>query len=62
MEEDKEVPLILGRLFLARTQALIDVKSREFTLRVGTNEVKFNLYSSVRFVNDENATCMKIDI
>ena len=34
IEEDEKVPLILGRPFLATSQALIDVESGEFTLRV----------------------------
>ena len=34
MEEDKEVPIILGRPFLTTGQALIDVESGELTLRV----------------------------
>ena len=34
MEEEREVPLILGRSFLATSQALIDVKNGELTLRV----------------------------
>ena len=44
MEEDREAPLILGRSFLAIGQALIDVKNGELTLRVGEDQVKFNLY------------------
>ena len=36
MEEDKQVPLLLGMPFLATSVALIDVKKRELTLRVGT--------------------------
>ena len=32
MEEDHEVPLILGRPFLATDRALIDVESDELTL------------------------------
>ena len=43
MEEHKEVSIILGRLFLATRQALIDVKNGELTLRVSHEEVKFNL-------------------
>ena len=34
MEEDQEVPLILGRPFLAMGRALIDVQKGELTLRV----------------------------
>ena len=34
MEEDKQVPLLLGKPFLATGAALIDVKKGEFTIRV----------------------------
>ena len=43
IEEDKHVPLLLGRPFLATGPALIDVKKRELTLRVGDEAVHFNL-------------------
>ncbi|XP_068649564.1 uncharacterized protein [Aristolochia californica] len=39
MEEDEEVPLILGRPFLATGRALIDVQKGELTLRVNKEEV-----------------------
>ena len=35
MEEDIEVPIILGRPFLAIKLALINMKNEELTLRVG---------------------------
>ena len=34
MEEDKEIPIILGRLFLATGRAMIDVHRGELKLRV----------------------------
>ena len=43
MEEDKQIPLLLGRPFLAIGATLIDVKKWELTLRVGTKEFHFNL-------------------
>ena len=43
IEEDKNVPLVLGRPFLATRVSLIDVKKRERTLRVGDEAVHFNL-------------------
>ena len=61
MEEDKAAPVILGRLFLATAQALVDVKNGELTLRVGEDQVKFNLYKSMEFPSTENAICMRID-
>ena len=37
IEENKDVPIILGRPFLASNHALIDVKHGELTLRVCEN-------------------------
>ena len=61
MEEDREVLIILGMPFLATRQALKNVKNGELTLRVGEEEVKFNLTKTVRFVNDDKKTCMRVD-
>ena len=43
MEEDTQVPLVLGRPFLAIGAALIDVQKGELTLRVGNEAVHFNI-------------------
>ena len=47
MEEDNQVPLLLGRPFLATGAALIDVKKGELILRVGNEAVHFNLDKSL---------------
>ena len=47
MEEDNQVPPLLGRLFLATGAALIDVQKGELTLRVGKEAVHFNLNKSL---------------
>ena len=47
MEEDNQVPLLLGRPFLATGAALIDVQKRELTPRVGNEAVHFNLNKSL---------------
>ena len=43
MEEDNQVPLLLGRPFLATEAVLIDVQKGELTLRMGNEAVHFNL-------------------
>ena len=48
IEEHKQVPLLLGRPFLATREALIDVKKGEFTLSVGDEAVHFNLNQSLK--------------
>ena len=41
MEEDPDVPLILGRPFLAIIGALIDLQSGDLTFHVNGKEMKF---------------------
>ena len=48
MKEDKEIPIILGRLFLATGGALIDVQKGELKLRVQDDEVTFNVFKAMR--------------
>ena len=61
MEEDKHVPLILGRPFSATGVAMIYVKNGELTLRVGEEEVKFNLNQSLKQHDNEEVHCMRIE-
>ena len=56
MEEDKEIPIILGRPFLAIGRAMIDVQRGELKLRVQEDEVKFNVFEAVRHPT-ESDTC-----
>ena len=57
IEEDKQVPLLLGRPFLATGATLIDVKKGELTLRVGDEAVHFNLNHSLKQPELSNVDC-----
>ena len=57
IEEDKQVPLLLGRPFLATGAALIDVKKGELTLKVGDEKVHFNLNKCLKQPNFDNVEC-----
>lgn len=48
-EVDKEVPIILGRSFLATGRTLIDVQKGELTMCVQDNQVTFNVFKSMQF-------------
>ncbi|XP_056692166.1 uncharacterized protein [Spinacia oleracea] len=61
MEEDSQIPIILGRPFLCTAGAVIDVKSGSLTLSVGDDTVTFNLTNAVKSPMLEN-TCCRIDI
>ncbi|XP_070045138.1 uncharacterized protein [Nicotiana tomentosiformis] len=43
MEENKEVPLILGRLFLETGRAILDIRDRKLMLRVGEEAMTFKI-------------------
>lgn len=47
-EADKEVPIILGRPFLATGKTLIDVQKRELAMRVNDQQVTFNVLEAMR--------------
>ncbi|XP_076914237.1 uncharacterized protein LOC143573173 [Bidens hawaiensis] len=54
MDEDKNIPLILGRPFLATARALIDVCTGRLILRVGDEEVTFDIGRSMRNPHDHD--------
>ena len=53
MEEDSQVPLLLGRPFLATGAALIDMQKGILTLKVGEETADFNLIRSLRNLDIE---------
>ncbi|XP_042065451.1 uncharacterized protein LOC121808961 [Salvia splendens] len=55
MQEDKKVPLILGRPFLATGGAMIDVRKGELTLRMHSESITFNIYDALKFHGKEGA-------
>ena len=60
MEEDTQVPLLLGKTFLATGAALIDDHKGELTLRVGNEAVQFNINRSTKHPNVEADSCMVV--
>ncbi|KAI3673298.1 hypothetical protein L6452_39415 [Arctium lappa] len=58
-EEDKDVPIILGRPFLATGRTLIDVQKGELTMRVNYQQVTFNVFKSLKFNGEiEDCSCL----
>ncbi|XP_028776124.1 uncharacterized protein LOC114732914 [Neltuma alba] len=60
-EADKEMPLLLGRPFLATTRTLIDVKKGKLTLRVNDEHVTFNMHHLIK-APSHHEQCSCIDI
>ena len=61
MEEDREVPLILGRPFLATRRALIDVQEGKLELRVQDEKVTFNVFDATKFPLEADS-CLRVDV
>ncbi|WRX15316.1 Reverse transcriptase [Theobroma cacao] len=61
MEEDRKVPIILGRPFLRAARALIDVEKGELTLRVEYQQVTFSIFKALKFSN-EHDECFSINV
>ena len=61
IEEDQQVPLLLGRPFLATGAALIDVKKGDHTLRVRDEAVHFNLNHSLKQPEFDNVDCKIVE-
>ncbi|GJX12024.1 DNA-directed DNA polymerase [Tanacetum coccineum] len=59
--EDSRVPIILGRPFLATARAMIDVFNKKITLRVGDDEVIFDVDQSIKRPTTEDDECFGID-
>ena len=61
MEEDTQVPLLLGRPFLTTGAALIDVQKGELTLRVGNEAVHFNIKRSLEHPDVDAESCIAVE-
>ena len=61
MEEDTQVPLLLGRPFLTTGAALIVVQKGELTLRVGNEAMHFNLNRSLEHPDVDAESCMAVE-
>ncbi|XP_057548205.1 uncharacterized protein LOC130826652 [Amaranthus tricolor] len=61
MEEDRQIPIILGRPFLHTAGAVIDVKNGRLTLSVGDDNITFNLSNALKGPMLEKK-CYAIDV
>ncbi|XP_070055058.1 uncharacterized protein [Nicotiana tomentosiformis] len=58
---DEEIPIILGRPFLATGRALIDCETGELKMRLNDEEITFNVHKSMRRPT-EFANCSLIEV
>ena len=53
MEEDHDVPLILGRPFMKTARMMIDIDDGIMKVRVQDKEVTFNLFEDIKHPKDK---------
>ncbi|XP_029130247.1 uncharacterized protein LOC109813542 [Cajanus cajan] len=53
IEEDSEVPLILGRPFMKTAKVIIDVDDGKLKVRLQDDEVNFNIFEAMKHPNDK---------
>jgi len=61
MAEDEDMPVLLGRPFLATGRALIDVERGELMLRFQDDQVSFNIFEAMKH-RTENPQCYRVDV
>jgi len=61
IEEDVDVPLILGRPFMKTTKVIIDVDKGKLKICVADEEVSFNVFEAMKHPNDKK-DCFRLDV
>ncbi|XP_021728490.1 uncharacterized protein LOC110695584 [Chenopodium quinoa] len=62
MDKDSNIPIILGRPFLATSEDLIDIKSAKISLKVMEEEIEFDSNESMQYPYSSLEDCMRIKI
>ena len=60
MEEDSQIPIILGRPFLATAGAIIDVKRGKIKLEIGEETIEFDVFKMTKDPS-LTKTCFRVD-
>lgn len=62
VEEDKHVPMILGRPFLSTAQALVEIRQSNLTLRVGEDDITFGVDREMKNSKISDDSVFLVDI
>ena len=60
IEEDLNIPLILGRPFMLTTKCFVDMGNGNLEMRVKDQKVTFNLFEVIKHPSDSK-TCLKME-
>lgn len=62
MEEDNQVPIILGRYFLSTMRDLVDIRESKLTLCLGEEAITFWFHRSIRHSKISDTLVFSVDI
>ena len=60
IEEDAEIPLILGRPFMVTTNCVVDMGKGKMEMGVDDQKIKFDLFDAEKHLLDQNI-CSKME-
>ena len=61
IEEDEEIPLVLGQPFMLTTKCMVDMGNRNLELSVNDQKVTFNLFEAIKHLRN-NKPCFKVKV
>ena len=60
IEEDKEIPLMLGRPFMLIANCVVDMGNGNLEMSVDNQKVTFNLFEAIKYPKEEKK-CFKVE-
>ena len=61
IEEDEEIPLILGRPFTLTAKCMVDIGNKNLELSVDDQKVTFNIFEAIKHPSN-NKPCFKVEV
>ena len=61
IEEDEEIPLILGQPFMLAAKCVVDIGNGNLELSVDDQKVTFNLFEAIKHPNN-NKPCFRLEV
>ena len=61
IEEDEEIPLILGRPFMLAVKCVVDIGNKNLELSMDDQKVTLNLFEAIKHPNN-NKPCFKVEL
>lgn len=62
MKEDANIPILLGRPFLATTHAMIDVFNKKISLEIGNEKITYDLERSMKYATFTDHDIEDVDL